>query len=158
MWGAVYAALPARRAQLVVNKKSLPQKHTVGKVRMAAVQDDDDDIIGLISKITEVTRVFLNRFGHHLHIKVRRLVIIIATPDAAKTAILYGAACGAVQCLMELLNSTVHLRLPNSENLCVEPDFISEKIAAEADITFSFRAYQIFDILIRSAIAYFKES
>ena len=139
-------------------KKGSDRKHIASKANMVEAENDDSDIMGLLGKITSVINVFLNRFGHHLHIKVKRLVIIIATPDAAKTAVLYGAACGAVQCLMELLNDAVHLRLPNSENLCVVPDFTSEKTTAEADITFSFSVYQIFDILIRSAIAYFKES
>ncbi|MBQ2765512.1 MAG: DUF2953 domain-containing protein [Clostridia bacterium] len=120
--------------------------------------DSESDIMGLLSKLIGVVRVFAERFGHHLHIKVKRLVIIIATPDAAQTAVLFGAVCGAVQCLMELLYNTMHVKLPSADNIRVEPDFISEKIRSEADITFSFRLYQAFDILIRSAAAYLKKS
>ena len=139
-------------------KKSTGHKHTDSKAKMVAADDSESDITGLITKIIAVVKVFFDRFGHHLHIKVKRLVIIIASPDAAKTAVLYGTVCGAVQCLLELLNSAVHLKVTNSDDIRVEPDFTSEKTSAQVDITFSFRVYQIFDILIRSAITYFKES
>ncbi len=139
-------------------KKSTGHKYTDSKAKMIEADDSDNDITGLITKIIAVVKVFFDRFGHHLHIKVKRLVIIIASPDAAKTAVLYGTVCGAVQCLFELLENTVHFKVPDGSDIRVEPDFTSEKTIAQIDITFSFRVYQIFDILIRSAIAYFKES
>lgn len=145
-------------------KKKKPKKKSTGhkladsKTKMVEADNSDGDIMGVISKIMAVVNVFFSRFGHHLHIKVKRLVIIIASPDAAKTAVIYGTVCGAVQCLMELLGNAVHLKVQNSDDIRVDPDFTSEKTSAQIDITFSFRAYQIFDILIRSAIAYFKES
>ncbi len=139
-------------------KKAVGHKPSDSKTRMVEVDDSGNDITELISTIIEVVKVFFERFGHHLHIKLKRLVIIIATPDAAKTAVLYGAVCGAVQCLLELLGNAVHLKVPNSDDICVMPDFTSEKTSAQVDITFSLRVYQVLDILIRSAVAYFKKS
>lgn len=140
--------------------KAQPKHKKIGasQSKSSDTGDSERDIMGLLSKLLEVVRVFASRFGHHLHIKVKRLVIIIATPDAAQTAVLYGAVCGAVQCLMELLYNTMHVKLPKNDDIRVEPDFLSEKITAEADITFSFRLYQALDILIRSAAAYLKKS
>ena len=139
-------------------KKPTGHKLSASKTKMVEADDSEGDITELISTIISVVKVFFERFGHHLHIKLKRLVIIIATPDAAKTAVLYGTVCGAVQCLVELLSNTVHLKVPNSDDIRVEPDFTSEKTSAQVDITFSLRVYQIFDILIRSVIAYFKKS
>ena len=118
--------------------------------------ESEGDIMELVSKLTGVARVFISRFGKHLHIKLRRLVIIIATPDAAQTAVLYGAVCGATECLFELLSNTAHLKLTRDTRILVEPDFTSTKTQATADITFSFRVWQLFDMLIRSGIEYLK--
>lgn len=114
------------------------------------------DIMGFIESLTEVARVLFSRFGRHLRINVKRLYITVATPDAASTAVLFGAVCGAVQCFLELFDNTLHVTFPKSKDLQVVTDFTSEKITADIDITFSFRLWQLFDILIRSAWTYLK--
>lgn len=115
------------------------------------------DISELVDTVLEVVKVFFERFGRHLHIKVRRLCIIVASGDAATTAVLYGAVCGAVQCLLELLDNSVKLKLPKCEEMVVTTDFTTEKTRADVDITFSLRLWQIFDVAIRSAWAYLKQ-
>ena len=124
----------------------------------ASGEKPERDIMALISKLLEVVKVFFARFGHHLRINVKRVHIIVASEDAATTAVLYGAVCGAVQCLFEFLYNCMHLTLPKSEEMQVVPDFTSEKIKAQIDITFSFRLWQIFDILLRSAWTYIKQN
>ncbi len=139
-------------------KKKSAKKALTSAEGSASNEKPERDIMGLISKLLEVVRVFFRRFGHHLRINVRRVHIIVASEDAATTAVLYGAVCGAVQCLFEFLYNCMHLTLPKSEEMQVVPDFTSEKIKAEIDITFSFRLWQIFDILLRSGWAYIKQN
>ena len=153
------AAASEKKAAKKANAKD---KKTTKKVEEArreqtGAEKPERDIIGLVRKLLGVVKVFFSRFGHHLHIEVRRLVIIIATGDAAKTAVLYGAACGGVQCIMELLYNCMHLKLPKSADIRVEPDFLGEKIVAEADITFSFRVWNFFDMLFRAGFAFLKK-
>ena len=114
------------------------------------------DIKGLISMVTDLARAFLSRFGKHLRIKVRRIVLVVGSEDAATTAVTYGAVCGAVQCFMELIDNCLDVRFPKSSEIKVLPDFTADRSSAEIDITFSFRVWQIFDMLIRTGIAYFK--
>ena len=140
------------------SKKKSATKALTSTEDSAAKEKPERDIMGLISKLLEVVKVLFKRFGHHLRIKVKRVHIIVASEDAATTAVLYGAVCGAVQCLFEFLYNCMHLTLPKSEEMQVVPDFTSEKIKAEIDITFSFRLWQIFDILLRSAWTYIKQS
>lgn len=139
-------------------KKKSDKKAAMNSDGASAKEKPERDIMGLISKLLEVVKVFFKRFGHHLRINVKRVHIIVASEDAATTAVLYGAVCGAVQCLFEFLYNCMHLTLPKSEEMQVVPDFTSEKIKAEIDITFSFRLWQIFDILLRSAWTYIKQS
>ncbi len=139
-------------------KKKSAKKALTGTEGSSGENKPERDILGLISKLLEVVKVFLSRFGHHLRINVKRVHIIVASKDAATTAVLYGAVCGAVQCLFEFLYNCIHLTLPKSEEMQVVPDFTSEKIKAEIDITFSFRLWQVFDILLRSAWTYIKQN
>ncbi len=154
-----------RQAKAEAKKLAKQQKKDAKKQAEISEGESADekpkrDILGLLGKLTEVIKVFISRFGHHLRIDLRRLVIIIATEDAASTAVLYGAVCGGVQCLLELLYNCTHLTIPKDEafyeNISVTTDFTSQKTRSEVDITLSFRLWQLFDILIRSAIAYLK--
>lgn len=143
-------------------KKNSTEDKTAEKVEAARLDKEGQskpkrDIMGLVETVTELVKVFLSRFGRHLYIKVRRLVIIVGSEDAATTAILYGAVCGAVQCLLELFHNCLNIRFVRSTDIRVEPDFTALKPQAEVDITFSVRVWQIFDMLIRTGLAYLKK-
>lgn len=114
------------------------------------------DIPALIKKLTRVAGVFLKRFGKHLRIDLRKLNFIIATGDAAETAIIYGAAVGAVQNLYALLVSSGTLRTTKKSEFNVVPDFLSEKSRVEVDLRFSFMIWQIFDMAIRAGIEFLR--
>lgn len=143
-----------RKKQKKQAKKS--EKTAAEKTDETEVKEEKRDIPALIAKLTRVAGVFISRFGKHLRIHLRKIKLTVATGDAAQTAILYGAVIGAVQNLYALLVSSGTLKTtPNSE-LMVETDFLSEKPRAEIDITFSFRLWQLFDMALRSLIAYIK--
>lgn len=50
------------------------------------------DIPSLVRSVADILGVFLRQFSKHVKIRVLRYKIIIGTDDAAKTALLYGAA------------------------------------------------------------------
>ncbi len=138
------------------SKKSTKAKTKDKANTQPAENKEKRDVVELIGKLREVVIKFITRFGNHLNIKVKRLVIIVATDNAANTAVLYGAVCGGVSCLMELFDNCLHFKYEKDAVVEVKPDFTSEKLTFSADITFSFRVWQLFDIAIRSAWAYFK--
>lgn len=114
------------------------------------------DIPTLIRKLTRVAGVFLKRFGKHLRIDLRKFNIIIATGDAAQTAMLYGIVIGAVQNLYALLVSSGTLKTTRKSELIVEPDFLAEKPRAQIDLRFSFMIWQLFDMAIRAGVEFLK--
>lgn len=122
------------------------------------IQRKKRDITELVGTVTDIAGVFIRRFGKYLRIKIRKLVIVVATPDAASTAVMYGAVCGAVQCFLELVDSNLDVKCPKSSQVEVIPDFTSERSGALVDVTFSFRVWQLFDILIRTAVSYLKRN
>ena len=153
-------AKAAEKARLKKKKKKTDKtskKVADAKRRADGGEKQKNDIAGLIHIITETAKTFIARFGKHLGVKVRRLKITVGSDNAAKTAVTYGAVCGAVQCLFEVIDNTSHLKLPKScDEFAVVPDFTAEKLSAEVDISFSFRVWQIFDMLIRAAVTFIK--
>ncbi len=145
------------KAKKKSDKKSEKKKTSKVSQALQTKPKEKRDISELLETVLEIVKVFLERFGRHLHIKVKRLRIIVASMDAATTAVLYGAVCGTVQCILELLDNTVSLVVPKNEEIVVAPDFISTKTKADVDIAFSLRIWQIFDIAIRSLWAYIKQ-
>lgn len=157
-----------RSEELADEKKRLKKQKKQAKKAEKAKEIESDrsdepeaeektDLCELISKLTRVAKVFIVRFGKHLRIGLRKIKLSVATGDAAQTAILYGAIIGAVQNLYALLVSSGTLKTAKNSELTVEPDFLSEKPSVEIDLTFSFRLWQLFDIAIRSLIAYIKD-
>lgn len=158
-----------RRKQIRAAKKALKKKSkkasdktnekvAAARRRTEGIPESNKDIMGIIGTVAEVAKTFIARLGHHLRIRVKRFRITVAADNAADTAVLYGAVCGAVQCFLELISSTMHLRLPeNAKELEVVPDFTTTKLKMDIDVAFSFRIWQLFDMLIRSGISFLKK-
>ncbi len=150
-----------RKKRLSKKSKTAAEK-TTEKVEAArrknrGLRAKKKDALETAHLICDLTKTFLSRFGKHLRIKVRRVAISVGSADAATTAVIYGGVCGAVQCFTELLDSCTDVKFANNAEIKVTPDFTSEKSDAQIDITFSFRLWQVFDILIRTGIAYLKK-
>ena len=145
------------KAKKKAAKKVEKKKTNKVSSKVQAKSKEKRDISELLDTVLEIVKVFLERFGRYLHIKVKRLRIIVASTDAATTALLYGAVCGTVQCILELLDNTVALVVSKNEEIVVAPDFASTKTKADVDITFSLRIWQMLDIAIRSLWAYIKQ-
>ena len=150
--------LAAEKKKAKKAKKSSPaEQKAASQPAGGAAEKKKRDIPALISKLTRVAGVFLKRFGKHLRIDLRKLNIIIATGDAAQTAIIYGAVIGAVQNLYALLVNSSTLRTTRKSELFVEPDFLSEKMRVEVDLRFSFMIWQLFDMAIRAGVEFLRE-
>lgn len=113
-------------------------------------------IVDYIYIIRDVSRAFFGRFAKHLHIKLAKIYIRVATDDAAQTAILYGAVSQALACLLEVLDSVTNLDKIEKAEIDVEPDFLSEKTDAKINITYSLRVIGILDIGIKTLIRFLK--
>lgn len=151
--------LDEKNAKKKAKKQKKPSDNAVSEAERTCDKDESEkrDILGLADTVLELASVFLARFGWHLHINVRRLVIIIGSGDAATTAVIYGAVCGTVQCIVELFDNCFHTKFSKNAQVDVIPDFTSTKTAADIDITFSLRLWQIFDMLTRTGAAYLKK-
>lgn len=113
-------------------------------------------IIENINMILEILKMFFSRFSKHLRIKVARLHLVIATGDAANTAILYGAVCQAVNPIVMLLEKYLNINKLEKADIDVRPDFVGDSIQADVKISFSISVWQIADIGLRALKSFIK--
>ena len=106
--------------------------------------------------ILEILKMFFSRFSKHLRIKVARLHLVIATGDAANTAILYGAVCQAVNPIVLLLEKYLNINKLEKADIDVRPDFVGESIQADVKISFSISVWQLADIGLRALKSFIK--
>ena len=113
-------------------------------------------VVDYIGIILDVVKLFFKRFAKHLHIRLATVYIKVASPDAAQTAMLYGATSQAVAYLVEGLNAITNLDRLKSSRIEVFPDFSSDKLEAKINITFSIRLFGVVDMGVRSLLRFLK--
>ena len=107
------------------------------------------EILDVVSLVTDLTGVVVTRFTKRLRIKVARMKIVVATDDAATTAIAYGAITQSINLLLPILSDVKNFDLPkNEKNFDVRADFTSDTPSADIKISFSLRVWHLFDIAL----------
>lgn len=104
-----------------------------------------------IELIRLLIAVVTGRFTKHLRIKLTKIKLVIASDDAAKTAVLYGAASGGVACILEMLDNITNVKYTSDAEVSVDADFLAVKPTADVKIEISLRVWHLFDVLIRAA-------
>ncbi len=94
------------------------------------------------------------RFLRHLKIKLSRIVITVASDDAAKTAIMYGAAAQSVAYIVEFLDRMSRLKYAPEAEVSVVADFLAEKPTADVKIAVSVRVWHVFDLVFAALKVY----
>ena len=116
------------------SKKKASKQHII---KQKNETEKKSSLLDKISFIKEIISVFLNTFSNHLEVNIKKLHIKIATDDAARTAILYGALSGTVAGIIELIDSYTNLKKLDKCSIIVEPDFLSENCETDINITLS---------------------
>ena len=104
------------------------------------------EILDMISLIRELVAVVIRRFFGHLRIRVARLKLVVATPDAATTAIAYGAACTALNLLIPTLSEVKNFKLPAEDEFGVVCDFTADTPSFDVKLSFSLRVWHLFHV------------
>ena len=96
------------------------------------------------------------RLWGYVDIEVKNLDVVIATPDAADTAILYGEVCAAVNGILAYLANFKNIRTHKGK-LSVRCDFYSsESLRFDLDASLSFRLWQLALTALRAVLGYVK--
>ena len=114
-------------------EKMTPEERRALKEKKKAGKPALTDLIPLICR---VVGLFFSRFFGKLHIKVAKLHVRVGASDAMQAAVIYGVANQAVQYLVEFLRRISHVDGLKKADIRIEPDFLSDKIEFEFNMTF----------------------
>lgn len=142
----------AKRARAEAKAKRHAAK---GQKKAHGAAQSSGDLLGGLTLILNGIRDTIPRFLRHLHLKIARIRILVATDDPAKTGILYGAVCAVISQLTEVLAHITHVSRAK-ESVSVSADFLPGKPSADIHLVFSIRVWQAVHIGISMAALYLK--
>ena len=150
------AEAKAERKRLRAEKKKNRKKKKSGSDEVECEQGGKKKraIKPLVRMLLRVLKVFIQRFPRYLQITVSRLVIGVATDDAANTAVTYGYVCQSAQYLITYIKLNSNLKQTRKAVVSVYPDFTAVKPKIELDVTLSIRIWQVIALGIALALAY----
>ena len=128
----------------ILNKKQVKEQN----------KKSNTGIVDTLKNAYEILSVLVSRLLKYLKIRVVRLDVVIATDDAAKTAIQYGLAVQTVQYLVTVLEQITNFKVKKNCGINVSCDFLTEKSKLDLNIVMSLRVWQAIVILIRSALIF----
>ncbi len=141
-----------KRREKRLAKKQKPKKQASKSENKA----EEKGIVERLGQIRDILIALLGKTFGHLSVSATRIRILVATGDAASTAILFGAVNGAVVFLMEALDHFGSLKNKPKDELEIRPDYLAEKTTVDIRFVFSLRVWHILDILLQTFFTYIK--
>ncbi len=115
------------------------------------------DILGLVKLVAKLAAAVLKKFPKHFGVRILRYEIILATGDAAKTAVLYGAVTGLSAGLFDLLRNGTKFRIAHKAPVNVYTDFLGEKSKAHIAIDFFISLGGVLSMAMAAGLVFVKE-
>ncbi|MBP3315651.1 MAG: DUF2953 domain-containing protein [Clostridia bacterium] len=122
------------------------EKRAVASGKVKKEKKSAGEILDIISLVANLLKAVIGKFFGHLRIKVARIRLVIATGDAATTAITYGAVTQAINVLFPLLDQIKTVRTPANKDIDVKADFCSEESEIDIEISFALRVWHLFHV------------
>ena len=157
-------SMSKRKAQKIKDSlqkkpKEEPKKRKSKKKEKGKEPKEAPDLISIISIITSFVKSFLRLFAGSVRIRSSRLHIVVATEDAADTAIAYGALTQAINLLFPMLDGIKTFKhLPRGKELSVRADFLSDTSKIDADVELYIRVGSALKAVCLAAIRAFKKA
>ena len=121
--------------------------------------EEKADLLTIISIVISFVKSFIRLFAGSIRVKASRLKIVVASEDAAQTALTYTAVTQSVNVLFPMLDGLKTVkRLPKGKDLSVDIDFLSDTPKIDADIELYIRVGGILKAVCGAAINAFKKA
>lgn len=104
------------------------------------------EILYIIGLVRTLAAKVIKTFFNHLRIDIAKLKVVVATGDAASTAIAYGAITQAINLLFPILEEVKNFSLPKETDIDVSVDYLSEGITADIKLGFALRVWHVFAV------------
>lgn len=111
------------------------------------------DIVGLVQVLLDTVVALFKRLGRNFKIRVYAYEICVASEEAAKTAVMYGAVKSLSETIFLRLEDSINFKIVKGAPMGVYADFLEEKFKANVKIDFSISIAGVFGVLF---VAIFK--
>lgn len=119
-------------------------------------KNEKTDILSLITLLKKIVIDIMKKIKRFLRIRVSSFDITIATEEAGKTAVLYGAVGGVADMIFELFENAFDFKFTKDAKTGIRTDFLSDKTKADIDIDFSINIMQIFAMAFSALFIYIR--
>ncbi len=106
------------------------------------------DILSLVNTVLKIIRGVLKKTKRYLRIRVRSFRVSVATGDAAKTAVLYGALGGVMDIIFDAMKSAFRFKVEKNADIGLDADFLAEKTRASIEIDLYFAVWHLLSIAL----------
>ena len=131
------------------SKKKKKKKKKEKKQKKSGKAKEPPSLTAVIASFRDLLVGLLRSFKRHLMIEELRLRVLVASEDAAKTAMEYGAVCALVEPVHSLALQAPRVRKDRVQ-VGVECDFLAEKPELDAEFCLSIRIWRLYWIALRS--------
>ena len=116
-----------------------------------------ESAITAIKAVKDALAELWDKLRRRMKIKLILLRLIIATDEAAKTAVIYGAAANACDTLLDVLRR--YMKYTEKDGaVCVTADFTKEKTEFDLDVEFSLTVFGAIAVLLPTLNKYLSEN
>ena len=113
-----------------------------------------NSLVENIKLIAQLVSSLLHFCAPYMRVNLAKLHIKVASNDAAKTAILYGAVSGAAACLIDNIEEFTNLNKLKRKSVIIEPDFLSDKTEAKINISLSISVFGAIATILKMLLKY----
>lgn len=146
---SLYKQLEANEKAAGKKAKKIKGLHAKAKVSEKPKAAKDTKL--LVKTVMNIIKTF----SHYLKIKLCRIMAVIATDDAAKTAVTYGIVNGALGALYGCIKNVKNFKIC-TKNYCVTTDFTQSVSTYDIEIKFSIYGWQALVCLAKGLATYLK--
>jgi hypothetical protein len=149
------AARKARKEAKKAERKAAKKAKREAQHALPPEKQKEATLPEKIALVRALAAALIRKTGKHLRLRAAKLHLRVATGDAAKTAILYGAVCQSLSYLLALLDRVTRLKATEPD-VAVSADYLSEKCEADVHLIFSLRLIGAIAILFSVALAFLR--
>ncbi len=141
-------AAKKRKKKAMGTKLTGKQKRAALREKLAKWPDIDDALDLFLSIMKTLFTSFLGRFHFHF----TRIRISVGSDNAAKTALLTTTISSAIEPVLYMIERHSNLHVSKNADICVYPDFLSEKTRFDVKLAFSMSIGSFLWVIIKTAV------
>ena len=136
-------------------KKKKPKKETPEKKKRPAKKREitADSAVKMLGSVAEMIGTLVSKLRRRVKITLLKLHVTVGTDEAAKTAMIYGAAANVCDELLEAMRRTAKFREKDGA-VAVTADFTAEKTVVDFEVDLTITVFGALAVLLPTVKKY----